>query len=133
MLIFARFDDSIKEFITNTQFSQVGILKNPESLTSSNVITANTFSNLHSLMLNSVPSPLPTIGGEVTQIRSDGKKAKAYVAGYDSETNVLKYYQDRSLYYVNGQDSTDGMATDGSNFVSVADYSQLLDFTSEDL
>ena len=126
VLIFARFDDSIKEFITNTQFSQVGILKNPESLTSSSVITTNTFSNLHSLMLDSVPSSLPAIGGEVTQIRSDGKKAKAYVAGYDSETNVLKYYQDRSLYYLNGLDSTDG--TDAAATEVVADYSQLLDF-----
>jgi hypothetical protein len=35
----------------------------------------------------------------MTQTRTDGKIAKGYVASYDSETKVLKYFRDRSLYY----------------------------------
>ena len=49
----------------------------------------------------------PIIGGEITQTRTDGNIAKGYVASYDSETKVLKYFQDRSLYFGNEKDQTD--------------------------
>ena len=40
------------------------------------------------------------IGGEITQ-SNDAGTAKGYIASYDKETDVLKYYQDRSLYFGN--------------------------------
>ena len=41
----------------------------------------------------------PIIGEEFRQLNNDGSIAKAYVVAFDSETLVLKYIQDRSLYY----------------------------------
>ena len=43
----------------------------------------------------------------MTQTRTDGNVAKGYVASYDKETKVLKYFQDRSLYFGNEVDQTD--------------------------
>jgi len=43
----------------------------------------------------------------MTQTRTDGKIAKGYVASYDSETKVLKYFRDRSLYFGNTENEVD--------------------------
>ena len=43
---------------------------------------------------------------EITQTVTNGT-ARGYVASYDSETKVLKYFQDRSLYFGNNLDQTD--------------------------
>jgi hypothetical protein len=58
---------------------------------------------------------------EITQTVTGGT-ARGYVASYDSETKVLKYFQDRSLYFGNSLDQTD--RTDHSkvyNFESLED------------
>ena len=100
VLIYVRFDDSTKDFPTDTQFAQVGIIKNPTTFASSTTIfTENQYSSLYSIKLTSDFTGTPVIGGEITQTRTDGKVAKGYVASYDSETKVLKYFRDRSLYY----------------------------------
>lgn len=50
----------------------------------------------------------PTIGDTINQIVSGGiGTAKGYVASYDKETKVLKYFRDRSLYFGNNLDQTD--------------------------
>ena len=46
------------------------------------------------------------MGAGISQSVSGGA-AKGYVASYDSETKVLKYFQDRSLYFGNEKDHTD--------------------------
>ena len=48
--------------------------------------------------------------------------ARGYIASYDKETKVLKYFQDRSLFFVNGNDQTDN--------VNVSVQSQILPFQS---
>ena len=62
---------------------------------------------MNSVKLNSTPAKLPIIGDVLSQTRADGKIAKGYAASYDQETNILKYYQDRSLYLTSGVDTTD--------------------------
>ena len=53
-------------------------------------------------------APSSTVGEEMTQDLGSGKNSKGYVASYDiEETYVLKYYQDRSLYFNNTFDQTD--------------------------
>jgi len=44
-----------------------------------------------------------------------GKIATGYVASYDDDTNVLKYFRDRSLNYTTTRDQTDytGISTQG--------------------
>ena len=106
VLIYARFDSSTKDFPVDTQFAQVGIIKNPQQATSDSIFTQSQFSALSAIKLTDDFTGTPVVGAEMTQTRTDGNVAKGYVASYDSETKVLKYFQDRSLYY-NGSDQTD--------------------------
>jgi len=105
VLIYARFDDSTKDFPTDTKFAQVGIIKNPHKYNSSQIYTNSTYSSLGAVKLTSVTSN-PVVGAAITQTVTDGV-ARGYVASYDNETKVLKYYQDRSLYFANNYDQTD--------------------------
>jgi hypothetical protein len=107
VLVYARFDDSTKDFPTDTYFSQVGIIKNPTTFNSDIIFTENQYSSLYAIKLTSSFSGTPIIGEEITQTRQDGNVAKGYVASYDSETKILKYFRDRSLYFGNGTDQTD--------------------------
>lgn len=106
ILIYARFDDSTKDFPVDSKFSQVGIIKNPTVFDSTgintSVYTQSEFSGVYSMRFSSVTGGTPTVGDKIQQIQSDGKKAVGYVVSYDSETNVLKYYSDRSIYFSGG-------------------------------
>ena len=108
VLVYARFDDSTKDFPVDTNFAQVGILKNPEQQDSENLFTLNEFSSLESLKLSN-PTLVSTtnyVGAAITQTVSDGI-ARGYVASYDSDTQVLKYFQDRSLNFGDGTTNVD--------------------------
>jgi len=99
VLVYARFDDSTKDFPVDTSFAQVGIVKNPTSIGSDQVYTENTFTGLFSVKFSSITGT-PSVGEKIEQIVSNGTgKAYGYVASWDSETSVLKYFRDRSLYY----------------------------------
>ena len=107
ILIYARFDDLTKDFPTDTKFSQVGIVKNPTTFSSDTVIfTENQYSSLGAIRLSSSFTGTPVIGEEITQTVTGGT-ARGYVASYDRDTRVLKYFQDRSLYFGNSLDQTD--------------------------
>ena len=107
VLVYSRFDDSTKDFPTDTKFAQVGIIKNPEKYNSTGtVFTGNQYSSLGSIKLTSGFSGSPTVGAAITQATDNGT-ARGYIASYDSETKVLKYYQDRSLNFGNTIDQTD--------------------------
>ncbi len=54
------------------------------------------------MRFSSITGGTPAVGDKIQQIQSDGKKALGYVVSYDSETNVLKYYSDRSIYFSGG-------------------------------
>jgi len=114
VLVYSRFDDSTKDFPTDTHFSQVGIIKNPTQFSSTGISTASQFSSLSSIKLvgsnlGAVINSDSLIGLELSQTRSDGNVAKGYVASYDKETTVLKYIQDRSLCFGNKVDQTDNV------------------------
>lgn len=107
VLIYARFDDSTKDFPVDTKFAQVGIIKNPTIYDSTgintSVYTQNEFSGVFSMVLNEPTGSTPAVGDKIQQINpSNYKKAVGYVVSYDTETKVLKYYTDRSLYYGGG-------------------------------
>lgn len=115
IMIYSRFDDSNRDFPINTKFCQIGILRNPSKFTSSGIYTGTEFSGLYSIIFtNSVNEFLPIVGEKITQTTSNGI-AVGYVASYDSDTKVLKYYKDRSLYYGSTHDHTDyvGISTKG--------------------
>lgn len=120
VLVYARFDDSTKDFPVDTKFAQVGILKNPTVYdatgVSTTLYTQNEFSALSGVALTSLTGGTPAVGNKIQQIRSDGKKSVAYVASYDSETKILKYYRDRSLYF------SGGGGTNYTDFVGVSTF-----------
>ena len=105
VLIYARFDDSTKDFPVDTKFAQVGIIKNPQKYNSTQIYTNNVYSSLGAIKLSTTTST-PVVGTAITQSVTNGT-ARGYIASFDSETNVLKYYQDRSLYFANNYDQTD--------------------------
>ena len=122
VLVYARFDDSTRDFPTDTTFSQVGIIKNPSTYSSKNtVFTGSQYSSLGAIKFaDSFNGSSISIGSSIFHTRTDGDVARGYVASFDKQTNVLKYYQDRSLYYGNSVDNTD--------YVGVSTESKVLAF-----
>ena len=119
VLVYARFDDATKDFPIDTKFCQVGIVKNPSQYTSDNIFTGSDYSSLYSVKISSTGTS-PTVGTKIEQNNSSGT-AKGYVASYDDETKVLKYFQDRSLYFGNTKDQLDwGTVSSVSKVVSFA-------------
>ena len=129
VLIYARFDDSTKDFPIDTSFAQVAIVKNPTSIGSTQVYTENTFTGLFSLKFSLV-NGTPTVGEKIEQIVSNGVgRAYGYVASWDSETKVLKYFRDRSLYYnqttLDQQDYV-GISTNGRPYSFESSANQII-------
>lgn len=121
VLLYTRFDDSTKDFPTDTKFSQIGVIKNPVTIGSTSVYTGGEFSSLYGIRFNTVSGSV-SIGDEIIQSVGSGQ-ARSYVASYDTETKVLKYYKDRSLYLnPTTQDQTD--------FVGISTNALVLDFQS---
>jgi hypothetical protein len=127
ILIYARFDDSTKDFPIDSKFAQVGILKNPTVYDSTGIsttlFTSNEFSGLYSIRLNPTPTGTVSVGDKIKQTVTGGV-AVGYVASYDSETQVLKYYRDRSLYYGGGGGNTN------TDYVGISTKGKVLDFDS---
>ena len=115
LLVYARFDDSTKDFPTDTKFAQVGIVKNPTKVGTSVTYTEDTYSSLGALKFDSITGT-PQIGEEINQLLASTQLATGYVASYDKETKVLKYFRDRSLNYTtatNDQTDYSGISTTG--------------------
>ena len=102
VIVYARFDDSTKDFPIDTKFSQVGIVKNPTKVGTSVTYTDNTYSSLQAIKFDTV-NGTPQVGEEIRQVLTIspniGKVAKGFIASYDIETKVLKYFKDRSLNF----------------------------------
>ncbi|MGV2389700.1 MAG UNVERIFIED_CONTAM: hypothetical protein LVR29_19890 [Microcystis novacekii LVE1205-3] len=140
ILVYARFDDSTKNFPIDAKFAQIGILKNPTVYDSTGINTTvyneNDFSSLYAIKLSSVtPSNAAiSVGTRIQQINTNtGKKAVGYVASYDDETKVLKYYKDRSLYFNGGNGSTYQDFVGVSSFFNTSGTSSgsAIDFVSD--
>ena len=114
--MYARFDDSTKDFPIDTKFAQVGIIKNPETFSGAGVtFTENAFSSLSGIGLSE--SRTVNIGEIITQDQGNNIIARGYVASFDNDTKVLKYYQDRSLSFGNGVDQTQRFSNSIKNIV----------------
>ena len=120
VLVYNRFDDSTKDFPTNTTFAQIGIVKNPTTVgTASSVFVQNQYSSLSAFKFSSVTNEsltVPAIGQRIHQTTPQGT-AQGYIASYDRETKVLKYVQDRTLYMnPSSNDTVDhaGISTTGN-------------------
>ena len=116
VLVYARFDDSTKDFPVDTSFAQVSIVKNPTAVGTSNTFTDNNFNGLSAFKLNTITGT-PKVGEKIEQTVQNGTaKAFGYVASFDTETKVLKYFTDRSLFYnqtTKDQQDYTGISTNG--------------------
>ncbi len=107
VLIYARFDDSTKDFPIDSSFAQVGILKNPEKVNTDDTFTENSFSSLDSFKVSTGLDDDRNYGGMKIEQTVTGGTARGYVASYDTDTQVVKYFQDRSLFFPNKNDHAD--------------------------
>ena len=131
VLVYARFDDSTKDFPVDTKFAQVGIIKNPtvydSTGVSTTVYTSSDFSAVYAMRFSSTTGTI-SVGDKIQQSVTGGI-AYGYVVSYDSETKVLKYYKDRSLYYGGGGGSSHQDLVGMSSFFNSTTYTTL-DFNS---
>ena len=98
-MIYARFDD-IGDFPTSTKFAQVGLLKNPLSVGSTSVQSSNSFSSTNAIVLNTISDITQiTVGSKISQTIGAGVTAFGWITSFDNTTNVVRYAQDRSLYF----------------------------------
>mgnify|MGYP007000158492 CR=1 len=67
VIVYARFDDSTKDFPIDTKFSQVGVVKNPTKVGTSVTYTDNTYSSLQAVKFDTVTG-VPQVGEEVKQV-----------------------------------------------------------------
>tara|TARA_Y100001937_G_scaffold2065_1_gene2572 strand:+ start:14619 stop:16208 length:1590 start_codon:yes stop_codon:yes gene_type:complete len=129
VLVYSRFDDSTKDFPTDTHFGQVGILKNPLDSSNSGILTTSQFSSLFAAKLNTDPGLTPEsaydnlIGVSIGQTTSSGNLAKGIVASYDRDTRVLKYIQDRSSHL-------NQTTNDNTDYNGVENSAKVLSFES---
>ena len=121
VLMYSRFDDSTRDFPTDTKFAQVGIVKNPTSIGSTTIYSGSQFSSVYALKF-STTSGTPAIGDKIQQTVTGGI-AYGWVSSYDSETKVMKYVQDRSLYF-------NQTSLDQRDYIGVSTSSKVLDFES---
>jgi hypothetical protein len=126
VLIYARFDDSDKDFPVDSKFAQVGIVKNPTIYDSSGIGTSlfvnNEFSSTYAIKLLGSPSGTLSVGDKIQQTVAEGT-AVGYVASYDKETNVIKYYNDRSLYF-------NSATNDHTDYVGISTRGKVIEFNS---
>ena len=121
VLLYARFDDSTQDFPIETQFAQIGILKNPKILNSETIFTENTFTAASSLKLLSFTGSVD-VGDVITQVTPEGT-AKGYVVSLNDQTGVVKYIQDRSLYY-------NPITFDNQDYIGISTNGKKIEFES---
>tara|TARA_B100001989_G_scaffold188159_1_gene137597 strand:+ start:25 stop:1656 length:1632 start_codon:yes stop_codon:yes gene_type:complete len=107
VMVYSKFDNNINDkadYIVGNDFSRVGIIKNPLEFGGTSVLNKRTATSLGALKLK-VPSNSSTVLSDVvytkntkiTQYSDDSNigigTAIGYVASWDSNTGVLRYYQ----------------------------------------
>jgi hypothetical protein len=126
VLVYSRIENDIEnpDFITGNQIARVGIVENPETFGSSNLLTSDKASAVYALKLvgSGYSSAVFTADSRVTQTIGVGSTAVGRVISYDQSTGVLKYWQDRSLV---------GFNTDGTQNTSPTYGFNLNRFTSD--
>jgi hypothetical protein len=128
ILIFSQIknDSANPDFIIGNKVSQIGIIKNPLSFDSNNVLNINQASNLKALKLsginefNDYQKAIFPPNSLISQTISTGSTCIGKVISYDKNTGVLKYSQDRTLFGY----------TPNLSAISESNFEEVLSFTS---
>jgi len=99
-MAYARFENDSEnpDFITGNQFARIGIIKNPQSHGSDQMMILDKASACYALRLTGTgySSAVFTPDSFITQTVGIGSTAVGRVISYDPITGVLKYWQDRT-------------------------------------
>jgi len=101
VLIYTRFDASSYDFASDTRFAQVGLIRNPTAIgvAGTNFLQTSEFSSLRALKFTGDTTQVLGIGTMIEQSITGVGTARGFVASYDIDTKVIKYFQDRSLSF----------------------------------
>jgi hypothetical protein len=101
VLLYSRIenDNSNPDFITGNQISRIGIVENPLSFGSNQILSLDKASAVSAIRLTGAgySSASFTPNSYITQTISTGTTAVGRVISYNQTTGVLKYWQDRTL------------------------------------
>ena len=101
VLLYSRIENDVEnpDFITGNQIARVGIVRNPLTYGSSQLLSLDKASAVSAIRLTGIgySSASFTADSFVTQTVSTGVTAVGRVVSYDQNTGVLKYWQDRTL------------------------------------
>ena len=104
---------------------RVGLIRNPTAIgaAGTNFLQTSEFSGLKALKFSGNTSQILGIGTQIEQSISGVGTARGYVASYDIDTKVIKYFQDRSLSY-------NQLTHDQTDSKEVNNQAPVLDFQS---
>jgi len=101
VLMYSRIENDVQnpDFITGNQIARVGVVENPESFGSTQVLALDKASAVYAVKLTGigVESAVYSPDSFITQTVSTATTAVGKVISYDQITGVLKYWQDRSM------------------------------------
>ena len=101
VLVYSRIENDTEnpDFITGNQIARVGIVENPEAFGSTATLDLDKASALYALKLTGIGYSTATFTADtrITQTIGTGVTAVGRVVSYNSNTGILKYWQDRSL------------------------------------
>jgi len=116
VLIYSRIENDLEnpDFITGNKIARVGLVENPQAFNSSSLLDTDKASAVYALKLagTGYDTATFTANSRFTQTISTGTTAVGRVVSYDSNTGVLKYWQDKSLVGFN----TDGSQNDSPTY-----------------
>ena len=101
VLLYSRIENDVQnpDFITGNQIARVGIVQNPKSFGSTQIMSLDKASAVYALRLTGIGYSAATFVADsyITQTIGTGVTAAGRVINYDQTTGVLKYWQDRSV------------------------------------
>jgi hypothetical protein len=116
VLVYSRIENDTEnpDFIIGNQVARFGIVKNPLSYDSSELLVDDKVSAVYAIKLSgNFQDAIYRSDSLITQTVSTGTTAVGKVVSYDSNTGVLKYWQDRTLYGFNVDGSDNDSPTYG--------------------
>ena len=112
-LLYSRIENDTEnpDFITGNQFGRIGIVQNPKAYGTSTNLELDKASAVYAIKLTGAGSSTATFNADafVTQTVGLGSTAIGRVISYDQNTQVLKYWQDRTTagFNTNGTQNSD--------------------------
>ena len=98
VMMYSKYDNE-SDYVTGNTFSRVGVIKNPVQFTGNDLYTEQTATALGALKLKSSVGSGTTAGtvynlnAQISQTVGAGQTAIGYVASWNPNTGVLRYYQ----------------------------------------